>query len=75
MAEVLQPEGWTCEIVSGRGDFRVRAEGAEVSYTAEDVGWQVTVDGDLPRVEDWIAQVTRQVAAAAGERCEWLDLS
>lgn len=75
MAEVLQPEGWTCQIVSGGGDFRVCAEGVEVSYAAEEVGWQVAVDGDLPQVEDWIEQVTRQVAAAAGEPCEWLDLT
>ncbi len=74
-AEVLQPAGWTCEPVDGAGDFRVRAGEAEVAYSGEEVGWHVTVDGDLPRAEEWIDQVTQQVAAASGEPCEWLDLS
>jgi len=75
MTEVLQPKGWTSERVDGPGDFRVRTDGVEVSCSAEELGWQVVIDGDRSRAEDWIEQVTRQVAAAAGEPCEWLELS
>lgn len=75
MAEVLRPSGWDSEPVEGGGDFRVRTDGVEISYSGEEVGWQVVIEGDLPRTEDWIAQVTRQIAAAAGEPCEWLELS
>jgi len=75
MTDVLQPKGWACERVDGSGDFRVRTDGVEVSYSGEEVGWQVVIDGDMSRAEDWIEQVTRRVAAAAGEPCEWLELS
>ncbi|WP_456788451.1 hypothetical protein [Cellulomonas sp. P5_C5] len=74
MAEVLQAKGWASEPIDGEGDFRARAEGIEVSYSGEDIGWQVVVDGDMPRAEVWMAQVTSQVAAATGEPCEWLEL-
>jgi len=74
MASVLQPEGMSSEPIEGDGDFRVRAAGAEISYSGEEVGWQVTVYGDLADTEAWIEQVTRQVTAAAGEPCEWLEL-
>jgi hypothetical protein len=75
MAEVLQAEGWASEPVDGSGDFCARAEGVDVSYAGEEVGWQVTFDGDMPRAEEWIEQVTRQIAAAAGEPCDWLEIS
>jgi hypothetical protein len=75
MADVLQPAGWDCEPLRGEGDFRVRSEGVDVSYSGEDVGWQVTFHGDMPRAEVWIEQVTRHIAAAAGEQCEWLEFA
>lgn len=73
MASVLLAEGWASEPIDGEGDFRARVEGIEIAYSGEEVGWQVVVDGDLPRAEDWMAQVTEQVAVAAGEACEWLE--
>jgi len=75
MPEVLQPKGWASERVDGPGDFRVRTDGAQVSYSGEEVGWQVVIDGDMSGAEDWIEQVTQQVTAAVGEPCEWLELS
>lgn len=75
MAEVLQPVSWDSAPVGGPGDFRVRAEGVEVSYSGEEVGWQVTFDGDVSLAEEWIELVTRQIAVAVGEPCEWLELS
>jgi len=51
MASVLQPEGMSSEPIEGDGDFRVRAAGAEISYSGEEVGWQVTVYGDLADTE------------------------
>lgn len=39
----------------------------EVSYFGDEVGWQVAFDGDMPRAEEWIEQVTLQIAAAIGE--------
>ncbi|MFF2621373.1 hypothetical protein [Oerskovia jenensis] len=75
MAEVLQPVGWDSAPVGRPGDFRVRAEGVEVSYSGEEIGWQVTFDGDMSRAEEWIEQVTQQIAVAVGEPCEWLELS
>jgi hypothetical protein len=62
------------EPIEGDGDFRVRAAGAEISYSGEEVGWHVVIDRDVPEAEAWMEQVTRQVAIAAGEPCEWLEL-
>ena len=59
----------------GWGDYRLRSDGAEVSFSGEDGGWCVMVEGDLADADAWIAQVTRQIAVAAGEECEWIELS
>ncbi|PZF83423.1 hypothetical protein [Jiangella anatolica] len=75
LAEVLQPRGWGCAPDPGWGDHSVRCGSAVVSYSAEDVGWHVVVDGELSGADTWVEQVTRQVAAAAGEDCEWVELT
>ena len=73
--EVLTPRGFECSATKGWGDYRLRCENAEVAYSGEERGWQVTVEGDLPNADRFIAQVTAQVADAAGEPCEWLRLT
>jgi hypothetical protein len=74
LAAVLQPQGWQCTPEPGSGDQRVRCSGAVVSFSGEDVGWSVVIEGDLPDADAWIDQVTRQIAAASGENCEWIGL-
>lgn len=71
---MLLPEGWECEPVEGWGDFRMRCGRVEVAFSAEESGWQVVVDGDLPDADAIVAQVTRQVEQAVGEPCEWISL-
>jgi hypothetical protein len=74
LAEVLLPDGLECHVIDGYGDFRIRCGDAEISFSAEDVGWQVAVEGELAAPEQLIAQVTRQVEATVGEPCDWLAL-
>lgn len=75
IADVLVPNGWSAEPFAGDGDFAVRVGEATVSYSGDMPGWQVTICGELDREEEWIAAVTAQVAEAAGEPCEWIDVS
>lgn len=71
-AEVLTPADLRCTPVAGPGDFRLRCGDADVAFSGEDVGWQVTVEGYLEDADAFVARVTDQVADAAGEPCEWL---
>jgi hypothetical protein len=73
-AEVLLPDGFGCLPVEGWGDFRMQCGQAELSFSGEDTGWQITVKGNLPNADELMTQLTRQIAAAVGEPCEWLPL-
>ena len=72
--EVLLPAGFDCLPVEGWGDFRMQCGQVEISFSGEDTGWLVTVEGDLPHADELIGKLTRRIAAAAGEPCEWLPL-
>jgi hypothetical protein len=74
MGTVLVPVNATAQRVDGQGDFCVRFGSAEISYSGEEVGWQVTISGELADADKWVDQVTLQVSVAAGESCEWVDL-
>jgi hypothetical protein len=52
LAAVLAPKGWESEEIAGWGDHRIRLGGAEISSSGEEVGWQVTVEGELPAAEE-----------------------
>lgn len=72
LSEVLIPLGFDCQVVDGWGDLRLRCGESVVSFSGEEPGWLVTVEGDLRDTEGFLAQVTAQVTEAVGERCEWL---
>jgi hypothetical protein len=71
----LKPDGFGCLPIEGRGEFRIQCGQAEISFSGEDIGWQVTVEGDLPEANKLMVQLTRQITAAVGEPCEWLSLN
>src|SRR4051812_42438128 len=73
-AEVLIPQGRQCEEIEGFGDFRMRCGDAEISFSGEEPGWHVVVEGPLADAEAVVEQVTRQVEQAAGEPCEWIPI-
>ena len=73
-AEVLLPAGFGCLPVEGSGDFRMQCGQVEISFSGEDTGWQVTLEGNLPNADELMTQLTRQIVAAVGEPCEWLPL-
>ncbi len=77
LAEVLLPAGFGCEQVEGWGDFRMRCGAAVVAFSGEQPGWQVSVEGPMPdaECERLVITLTRQIEQAAGERCEWLQIT
>ncbi|WP_152990715.1 hypothetical protein [Sphaerimonospora mesophila] len=77
IARVLTPEGWEAAPVDGWGDHRIRVRDVDISFSAEDIGWQVFVEGDLPETiaDDIMTVVTRQIAAYSDLPAVWVLLS
>lgn len=48
VAAVLTPNGWDCAAIAGWGNHRMRCCDAEIAFAAEDVGWQVSIEGLMP---------------------------
>lgn len=77
VAVVLTPNGWDCAAVAGWGNHRVRYGDAEIAFAAEDVGWQVSIEGPMPPevAEQFIAAVTGQVEREVREPVEWIQIT
>ncbi len=77
LADVFMPPGIGCVQVDGSGDFRMRYEAAEVSFSGEEVGWQVSIDSPIDTVtaDRLLALLTNRVGDAHGEECEWIQIS
>src|SRR5688572_2788409 len=59
--EALRPSSFPSERVEGRGAWRIRCEGTDISFSYEDPGIQVSIEGHLPPdVADRIAEEIRQ---------------
>lgn len=76
-AEVFLPAGFDCEEIDGWGEFRIRCGTTEISFAGEPVGWLVTFEGPMPETdcERLVITLTRQVEQAAGEPCEWVQIT
>lgn len=77
LAAVFAAPGSGCVPIEGWGDFRVRWQDSEISFSGEEVGWQVTIEGS-PGQEDaatLIDAMTRRVESATGEPCEWIQIA
>jgi hypothetical protein len=50
---------------------------AEVSFSGEEVGWQVSIVGpmDDAAADALITQITERVGGASGAACEWLQIT
>jgi hypothetical protein len=44
MGEILRPASSQTRIITGQGDHRIEVEGAEISFSIEDVGIQITFE-------------------------------
>jgi len=49
LGEALRPSSFVSERVDGWGDWCIRCEGADISFSYEDPGIQMSIDGELPR--------------------------
>jgi hypothetical protein len=59
-ADAYRPTSFASERVQGWGDWRIQCEGVEISFSYEDPGIQVSIEGDLPeKVADQIADEIR----------------
>jgi hypothetical protein len=77
LTDMLLPPGFGCEEIDGWGNFRMRCGATEISFSAEDPGWQVGFEGPLaePDCERLIVVIIEQLGQLAGEACEWLRIS
>jgi hypothetical protein len=61
LADALRPSSFASERVEGWGDWRIRVEGVDISFSYEDPGMQVIIEGELPtKVADQIVDEIRQ---------------
>ncbi|MGB8860351.1 MAG: hypothetical protein WCC60_13880 [Ilumatobacteraceae bacterium] len=76
LPSVLMPEGFGCAPADGWGDFRMTCSGSTITFSGEEIGWQVSVEGSMGErdADALIAAVTEQVEQASGEACEWLAI-
>jgi hypothetical protein len=77
LTEVLTPRGYDTRLGEGWGDVHLQAAGYEISFAFEDIGWQVTFDGDITGVEtdELVAQVARQIQNSTGTATEWIRIT
>lgn len=72
---VLAPRGFASEPVPGSGDYRLRIDGAEVAFFAEEDGWHVVFDG--PPTDDEVRLLNvlqRQLETEVSAICRWTQV-
>lgn len=77
LEEMLMPPVFGCTRIEGWGDFRMLCGETEISFSAEAPGWQIGIEGSMAdgAVSDLVAALVNNIAAAAGEPCESIQLS
>jgi hypothetical protein len=77
LAEVLTPRGYGAEPGAGFGDLHLHATGYEISFSGEDPGWQVSIDGDIAHLDtdELVARVARQIEDFTGSATEWVQVT
>ena len=77
LSEVMVPVGSRWEAIEGWGDFRMRLDETEVSFSGEVGGWQVAFEGPLDeeKAQRTIEIVTAQIQTEVGEPLELVRLS
>lgn len=63
LASTLMPNAFACTRTEGLDDFQLECEGSTITFSAEEVGWQVSVGAPM-REDDadaLIAVVTEQI--------------
>lgn len=59
--EALRPSSFASERIEGWGDWRIRCEGVEISFSYEDPSIQLSIEGELSReITDLISDEIRQ---------------
>ena len=73
LADVLTPRGYGLQPGPGYGELHLSAASYEISFSGEDAGWQVIIDGDIADLEtdEVIAQIARQVQDFTHTATEW----
>ncbi len=77
LARVLNPAGWDCSTIPGSGEHRLRCGDAEVSFTGEDVGWHLVIDGQMEQAtaQAFVATVAAQIELEVAEPIKWLQIT
>jgi hypothetical protein len=74
LAETLQPRGYDCGQVPGKGEYRIRCGEVELAFYFEDPGIQVVADTTDDPPDTLVDAVAAQVAAATGRPTSVLRL-
>jgi len=71
---VLTPRGCDARPGPGYGDLHLRGDGFEISFSGEDDGWHVIIEGDLANLDtdELAAQIARQIGYSTQTATEWL---
>lgn len=74
LAEVLTPPGCDARPGPGYGDLHLQGDGFEISFSGEDDGWHVIIEGDWANLDadELAAQIARQIAHSTQTATEWL---
>lgn len=77
MSQVLTPAGWGCQRIAGWGNYRLRCGDTEISFSDEDVGWQVAFEGPMPSelARRLIATIAAQIEHAVHEPIDWIQIT
>lgn len=63
-----------CPARPGYGDLHLQGDGFEISFSDEDDGWHVIIEGDLANLDtdELAAQIARQIGHSTQTATEWL---
>ena len=66
----LKPSSFPSRRIEGWGDWRIQTQGVEISFSYEDPGIQVCIEGELPpHVADQMAEeIRRNVERVTGQK-------
>ena len=76
--EVLQPNSIESEKVDGWGDYRIRVDNSEISFSFEMVGIQISFEtGEISneKAEGIMSEICQKVEKEIKESCNWIQIS
>ncbi len=77
-SDVLHPNSFESEKISGWGDYRIKVEDCEISFSFEEVGIQISFEiceKDNEKTETIISEICQNVEDEIKKSCCWIQIS